>query len=111
MARVAMAATPCPPTALIGGGHGLLQDVLRAVQAQGCAVGRAPAVVGAADRELRQCYRPPITSSKRDLDVRGETAVQLLIATIQQGSSRVVTLLSALIVRESLTLWQRAVAR
>ena len=106
----ALLALPDPPTALIVGGNILLLGVLRALQAHGCAVGRDLALVGADDLDLTQLYSPPITVISRDLPMRGATAVQLLTEMIRGGRGRVITLPTALIVRESSTLWQRATA-
>jgi len=90
-----------PPTALIAGGNILLLGVLRALQGRGCAVGRDLALVGADDLDLTQLYSPPITVIARDLSLRGELAVQLLIDTIRQHSGRAITLPTTLIVRGS----------
>jgi LacI family transcriptional regulator len=90
-----------PPTALIVGGNVLLLGVLRALQAEGCAVGRDLALVGADDLDLTQLYSPPITVIARDLIKRGEMAVQLLTETIQHGGGQVLRLPTTLIVRES----------
>jgi LacI family transcriptional regulator len=106
----ALLAIPEPPTALIVGGNILLLGVLRALQARGRAVGRDLALVGADDLDLTQLYSPPITVISRDLPVRGATAVQLLTEMIRGGPGRVLTLPTALIVRESSTLWRRATA-
>ncbi|MGN6759286.1 MAG: LacI family DNA-binding transcriptional regulator [Thermomicrobiales bacterium] len=102
---------PHPPTALIVGGNVLLLGVLRALQAHGCAVGRDLAVVGADDLDLTQLYSPPITVIRRELNVRGETAVQLLTDMIQHGRGRVITLPTELVIRKSSTLWRRVAAR
>jgi len=90
-----------PPTALIVGGNILLLGVLRALQEQGRSVGRDLALVGADDLDLTQLYSPPITVIARDLTLRGEVAVQLLLETIRQQRGRAVTLPTTLIVRES----------
>jgi LacI family transcriptional regulator len=105
---VALLHAPCPPTALIVGGNILLLGVLRALQAHGCAVGRDLALVGADDLDLTQLYSPPISVISRDLTLRGEMAIQLLMETIRRGTGRVITLPTELIVRESSTLWRRA---
>jgi LacI family transcriptional regulator len=90
-----------PPTALIVGGNILLLGVLRALQGRGCAVGRDLALVGADDLDLTQLYSPPITVMARDLALRGEMAVQLLVEMIRQQPGRAITLPTTLIVRES----------
>lgn len=95
-----------PPTALIVGGNILLLGVLRALQGRGCAVGRDLALVGADDLDLTQLYSPPITVMARDLALRGEAAVRLLIETIRQQPGRAIMLPTTLIVRESSTLRQ-----
>ncbi|MGN6814333.1 MAG: substrate-binding domain-containing protein, partial [Thermomicrobiales bacterium] len=76
-----------------------------------CAVGRDLAVVGADDLDLTQLYSPPITVIRRELNVRGETAVQLLTDMIQHGRGRVITLPTELVIRKSSTLWRRVAAR
>lgn len=98
---------PQPPTALIVGGNVLLLGALRALQAQGRAVGRDLALVGADDLDLTQLLSPPITVIARDLTLRGEMAVQLLTEAIQEEGGKVITLPTKLIVRESSTLWRR----
>jgi len=90
-----------PPTALIVGGNVLLLGVLRALQGRGCALGRDLALVGADDLDLTQLYSPPITVIARDLTLRGEVAVQLLLEMIRQQRGRAVTLPTTLIVRAS----------
>lgn len=90
-----------PPTALIAGGNVVLLGVLRALQAEGYAVGRDLALVGADDLDLTQLYSPPITVIARDLAERGETAVELLTETIRTGIGRLINLPTTLIVRQS----------
>ncbi len=90
-----------PPTALIAGGNILLLGVLRALQGRACVVGRDLALIGADDLDLTQLYSPPITVIARDLGLRGEVAVQLLLETIRQQRGRAIMLPTTLIVRES----------
>lgn len=90
-----------PPTALIVGGNVLLLGALRALQGRGCVVGRDVALVGADDLDLTQFYSPPITVIARDLRLRGEVAVQLLLETIRQQRGRAIMLPTTLIVRAS----------
>ena len=100
-AAIALLRLDRPPTALIVGGNVLLLGVLRALQGQGCVVGRDLALVGADDLDLTRLYSPPITVIDRDLTRRGEVAVQLLIETIREGRGRAITLPTALLVRAS----------
>ncbi len=79
----------------------ILVGVLRALRERGVAVGRDVALLGTDDIEIAQLHAPPISVLARDLAFLSEAAARLLVESIQRHQTRIVTLPTYLIARES----------
>jgi LacI family transcriptional regulator len=68
-----------PPTAVIVGGIGMLDGVLRAIRAGGLAIPRDISVVGAGDSSLAELHTPPISVSHWEHAEIGRIAAEMLL--------------------------------
>ncbi len=89
------------PTAVITGGNLLLVGALRALVANGIALGRDLSLITCDDVPLVELYQPPITVVARDAVEMGRVAARLVLERLEGGAPRAVTLPTDLIVRAS----------
>jgi LacI family transcriptional regulator len=78
-------ATKRPPTALIAGGNQLMIGALQAIGESGLELGRDVSFVGCDDVPITELYQPPIAVVRRDNDLLGRTAAEILLRRMRDG--------------------------
>ena len=100
-----------PPTAIVVGGRSLLVGALRAIRNLGLRIGPDVSLITDSDSELAELTTPAITAVKWDLKEWGQTAAQMLIERLKQGTNtepRRIVISTELVVRDSCAPVRRA---
>ncbi len=92
-ATAALLDAPEPPTALIAGGNQLMIGSLQVLRERGIALGRELSFVGCDDIAITELFQPPIAVVRRDNELLGRRAAELLLRRMRGEQEPVVELL------------------